>query len=76
MIKKIISYIKDDKFKIIYVNNSVDIINYDKIMEVKDDVITLQKEGRLLFIKGHNLKLNKLLEQEILICGSISEIEL
>ena len=76
MIKEIINYIKDDKFKIIYVNNSVDIINYDKILEVRSDVITLEKEKKLIFIRGEELKLDKLLDNEILVRGLIKNIEL
>ncbi len=76
MIKEIINYIKDDKFKIIYVNNSVDVVNYDKILEVRSDVITLEKEKKLIFIKGEELKLDKLLDNEILVRGLIKIIEL
>ena len=76
MIKKIINYIKDNKFKIIYINNSVDIVNYDNILEVKDDVVTIVKEDKMIFIRGNNLKLNKLLDNEILITGVILKIEL
>lgn len=76
MIEKIVNYIKDSKFKIVYINNSVDIVNYDKILEVKDDAVTLSKEDKLLFIRGKNLKINKLMDQEILITGVILNIEL
>ncbi len=76
MIKEIINYIKDDKFKIVYVNNSIDVINYDNIMEVKNDVITIEKEKKLILIKGEELKLDKLLDNEILIRGLIKKIEL
>lgn len=79
MMKKLvelINYIKDSKFKIVYVNNSVDVINYDKILEVKNNVITLEKENKLIYIKGDNLKLSKLLDNEILVTGIIHKIEL
>ncbi len=76
ILNKLINYIKDENFKITYINNSVNVVNYDKILEVKDDLITLEKENKLLFIKGENLKLNKLLDKEILITGLILEISL
>ena len=76
MIKRLINYIKDDRFKIIYINNSVDIINYEKILEVKVDLVTLEKENKLIYIKGENLKLDKLLDNEVLITGLISKIEM
>ena len=75
-LNNLINYIKDENFKITYINNSVNIINYDKILEVKNDLITLEKENKLLFVKGDNLKLNKLLDKELLITGNIFEIDL
>ena len=76
MIKDIVDYIKDNNFKIIYINNSVDIINYGIIIEVKDDVITMKKDNRILFIRGNNLKIQKLLDEELYITGNITKIEL
>ncbi len=76
MIKKIVNYIKDDSLKINYVNNSVNVVNYDSILEVRDDLVTLKKDNNLILIRGNNLKLDKLLDQEILVTGSISKIEL
>ena len=76
MIRKLVDYIKDNKFKINYVNNSVNIVNYDKILEIKNDVITIIKENKVILIKGNDLKLSKLLDNEILITGLINKIEL
>ena len=76
MIKRIISYIKDNKLKINYINNSVNGVNYDKILEVTDEVITIIKENKIILIRGNNLKISKLLDNEILITGLINKIEL
>lgn len=76
MINKIINYIKDNKFKIVYINNSVDVVNYDKILEVNDDSVRLIKENKIILIKGNELKLSKLLDNEILITGIINKIEM
>ena len=76
MIQEIINYIKDDKFKIIFINNSLDIINYDQLLEVNDDLITIKKENKIINIKGENLRLNKLMDNEILILGTIKRIEI
>ncbi len=75
-IKKLINYIQDNDFKIIYINNSINVINYDKILEVNDDIVTIEKDNYLILIKGYNLKLNKLLDNEVLITGIIKEIVL
>ena len=76
MIKKIVNYIKDDKLKINYLDNSINIVNYDNILEIKDKEITLVKDKKIIVIKGNNLKLNKLLDKEVLITGIINKIEL
>ena len=75
-IRKIVNYIKDSNFKINYVNNSVNVIHYDTILEVRDSVITLKKEDKIIHIKGEDLRLNKLLENEVLVTGLIKSIEL
>lgn len=76
MINKLVNYIKDNNFKINYVNNSVNIVNYDKIIEIENTVITITKEDKIIFIKGNNLRLNKLLDNEVVITGKINKIEL
>ena len=76
MINKVINYIKDSKFKIYYCNNNVNIINYDNILEVNDKVVTIMKDKKIVTIKGNDLKLNKLLDNEVLISGIINKIEL
>ena len=76
MINKIINYIKDDELKINYSNNKVNIVNYEKILEVKNDVVTLIKSNKVINVRGNDLKLNKLLDNEILITGIITKIEL
>lgn len=75
-IRKIVNYIKDSNFKINYINNSVNVVNYDAILEVIDSVITLKKEDKIIHIKGEDLRLNKLLENEVLVTGLIKSIEL
>ena len=76
MIKRIVNYIKDNKFKINYINNSVNVVNFDKILEVTDEVVTIIKENKIILIKGYNLRLSKLLDNEILITGLITKIEM
>lgn len=76
MIKKIVNYIKDNTLKIKYFNNNVNVNNYDNIIEIKDDVITLIKDKKMVLIKGEDLKLTQLLDNEILITGIIKKIEL
>ena len=75
-IRKIVNYIKDSNFKITYINNSINVINCDSILEVKEEIVSLKKEDKIIHIKGEDLRLNKLLEHEILVTGFIKTIEL
>lgn len=75
-IRKIVNYIKDSNFKIIYLNNSINVINYDSVLEVKENIVSLKKEDKIIHIKGEDLRLNKLLEKEILVTGMIKIIEM
>lgn len=76
MFEKIVKYVKDDDLKIKYCNSTLNVDNYDKVLEVSNDVITLSKDNNLIFIRGSELKLTKLLDDEILITGMIKKIEL
>ena len=60
----------------IYKNNYVNIINYQKIIVLEDDKLILTSDKQNITIKGHNLKLLKLLNNEVLIKGEINNIEL
>ena len=76
MIKKVIDYIKEPELSFKYINNTLNIVNYDKIINLDDNSIILEKNSKLLTIKGEKLVLNKLLEQEILVTGMIKSIEM
>ena len=76
MIEKIVHYVKDNKLKIKYFDNNLNIDNYDKILEVKDDLITFAKDNKIILIHGEKLRLSKLLDDEVLIEGIIKKIEL
>ena len=75
-IRKIVNYIKDSNFRINYINNSVNVINYDSVLEVKENIVSLKKEDKIIHIKGEDLRLNKLMDDEILVTGMIKTIEM
>ena len=68
-------FINDTSFQILYINNSLDIINYTNINYMEDSKISLDYYEKKLLIKGNNLSVKKLLESEILITGNILSIE-
>ena len=74
--KKIKEFINSKELRLNYINNKLNVVNYDEIVLLTDEKIILTKDKKVIIIKGLNLTLLKLLEEEILINGSIKTIEL
>ena len=69
-------YVNSKKIKINYINNKLNVVNFDEIVILTDNKIILLKDNKDIVIKGNNLTLLKLLDNEILIGGEIKIIEL
>ncbi len=76
MFKKILSIIKDEQLKITLIKNSIDITNYKDILTFDDNNIIIDCKDFILKIKGNNLIINKLLDNEVLITGTIEHMEM
>ena len=76
MFRNIREYINETELKITLLKNRVNVLNYDRIRDITDKEISLTKGNRKIKIIGNNLKLNKLLDQEVLIIGNILRVEL
>lgn len=70
------NYINEYEYKIIIMNNSIDIVNYIRIVEFTTDVIKIEGPNGITTIKGNNLVIAKMLSDEVLIVGKFSSIEL
>lgn len=75
MFNKINDYINDKEFRLTIFDNKVYIINYLKIISLENERISLLTGNNRIIIKGNNLCLNKLLDDEVLIKGTINSIE-
>ncbi len=73
---KIKEFINPKNLKITYLDNKLNVLNYDEIIILLDNKIILSKNNNIITITGSNLTLLKLLDNEILIKGSIKNIEL
>ena len=73
---RIDNYISEYKYKVIIVDNSVNIVNYKKIIEFTDNVIKVESKDGITIVNGSNLVITKMLSDEILITGKIYSIEL
>lgn len=75
MLNRIKDYINDKEFRMTIFTDRIHIINYLQILSIEDDRIAfLTNKGRII-IKGNNLCLNKLLDDEVLVSGFVSNIE-
>lgn len=76
MFKGITSYIKDNEFKINIFHNKINIVNYLEIVSLDENRVSIKYSEGNIIIKGQNLLVKKLLDQEILITGKIKLIEM
>lgn len=76
MFNRFTNYITDNTFKINIVNNSVNIDNYTDIISVENNRISLYNKDKIVVIKGKNLELKKILDNELYITGNIKSIDL
>lgn len=67
------NYIGENNFRIIIYKDKIDIINYEEIKEISNNRIII-KSNKTIVIDGKNLKLNKMLNKEVLIMGEIINI--
>lgn len=70
------NYILDEEFQIQYFRQQVNIKNYIKINYMENERVSLTYSNGIVVIYGKNLRIKKLLDNEILIDGRIETIEL
>ncbi len=67
-------YLNDNEFRItIYEDKKVDIINYDNIIDFNLNKVVIGVNNKKVIIEGLNLTINKMLDNEVLILGLISD---
>ena len=65
----------ENEFKITILKDKINIVNYDRIINLTDNEVSLKIENTKVKIYGNNLMLNKLLDREILLTGKVSKVE-
>ena len=75
MLKDLRTYILENEFKINILIGKIDIVNYIEIDHFDDTKIMVRYEKGLVVIKGENLTISKLLNDELLILGKIQSLE-
>lgn len=75
MLKDLKDYILENKFKIYITQDYINIINYTEIDHFDDKIIIIRNNKGIVTIKGKELIISKLLEEELLINGIVRNIE-
>ena len=75
IINNIRSYILEEEFKLTYLHNKINIVNYDTIGHFDNNKVSINYNNKKLIIKGNNLVVSKLMNDEVLIEGDIINIE-
>lgn len=71
---RIDDFINDKEYKITICKNKVNIINYTEIIDFSPHEITLKSPQGITTVEGENLTITKLLENELLIEGTIKSV--
>lgn len=70
----ILNKIKNNNYELYIKENYIHIINYKEVIDLKDKEIYIKLNNINIKIKGNNLIINSLDEEELLIKGNIKEI--
>ena len=74
MFAKLFKYVKDNEFKLTMSDNKIYIVNYKKIITLTDVYILILANKQILEIKGQKLLIKKIMDQELMISGLITNI--
>lgn len=76
MLRNLRTFINDNEWRINIYDEKVNVVNYDDVILLEDNRISIKYKKGMIIIKGENLSVNKLLENEMLVIGKIKSIEL
>ena len=69
------SYILDSDLRITIINNKINIVNYTDIGHFDSNKIVVKTNSKEIIVKGNDLVVSKLMNNEILITGEYKTIE-
>ena len=74
LIRMIDNYINERKYSMIYKDDKLNIINYSEIIDFSSKLVSVRYEDSVFHIEGENLVISRMMDNEILITGDISNI--
>ena len=75
-INRLSYYLYDKEYKIIIKEKSVNIINYEEIIDFNLNYISVKYYNKIISIEGSNLTITKMEKDEILITGNIINVRI
>ena len=69
------NYLNKAPFKIIIEEKKLYIANYKRLISLEDNYISLVTSNKKIIIKGIKLSLKKIEEEELLVEGTIQDVE-
>ena len=76
LISKLDRYLEDRNYEIIIKDNSINIINFKEIIDFYTTKISLRCENKIINVEGKNLIISKMLDDELLVTGNISNLRI
>ena len=74
-IEKLKNFIMDNEFRMTFFENRIHVINYQELISLSDDKIRIKTTNLTITFTGTQLVLSKLLDQEIMIEGTLTKVE-
>lgn len=76
ILDRIDNYLCDKEYKLTIKKNTINIVNYDEIIDFSPLKIAVKYSNKIITVEGKNLTISKMLEDEVLISGLISNIRI
>ena len=74
-IEKLKNFIMDNEFRMTFFENRIHVINYQELISLSDEKIRIKSTNLTITFTGTQLILSKLLDQEIMIEGTLTKVE-
>ena len=76
LINKLDRYLEDKNYQIIIKDNKINVINFQEVMDFSIDKVLLRCNNQIINIEGKNLIISKMLDNEILVTGTIYNVRI
>ncbi len=75
MFERVDNFLNDREFRFTIYENKIHIINFKRIISLEENNASFQSNKKIIHVTGTDLVVRRLLDEEIIITGTISKIE-